>query len=568
MAIKLQPENLLSVSTVDVAIAETSAMSVDVSALLSDPDSIVIKNIEDKIEDAYEKLRDFFSSFKDPAIMRAYNSSGPQAAFDILNDKARSFSELLNTANSPGFLNEMREPIKIKKGESLASIKDVENQLRELIQKLGLSFDKKNVSINDISTQIRDAIADGALADSLTQISAKTYASANDSFIQVQIGKLSGVQPYSTNLAKTSFANAVYYLAERIARNELVNYTNLLDTVVPLASKPTASVTQTSDGAKVIFEATYYDDKLSQLGIEDLKKEVRQKMYLLCEAIIAEVGPEESVGHAFRSVWKKTLEQMLFAKLSVESDPKKALGAFYVGLNDNDVIGFIGEVQTGLMLEIWGAQGTVWTGPLLDENKKQYSADWWLETANVGIQVKNSAINNFDINFASFSWEKAARLIAERVGGAFSVEQIETFISNATLMERFNVEFQYVGASHTPEVHKNKYFAPRREEIVKLATPVSQLLSLLVDFAMHLQVGEQINDTFAVNTIFIVNGMIYTSAKILEDVRDALLQSKRSSFSIGIEGLNDTGTGDITQFLKKNKNWSQTTKLKSSYSFQ
>ena len=206
----------------------------------------------------------------------------------------------------------------------------------------------------------------------------------------------------------------------------------------------------------------------------------------------------------------------------------KDITAFFVGRNENDITGILGEIQ-GLyyLAKFLGGNLTAaisWRGGLHVGTKGQKPhQDLLFE--EFGIQVKNSTKDLVDIvSFANSS-------INDMLDKAGISDDARNVFLNYYGTEQFNIEYHWEGDRAAPEIDMSDYraddFVRERNRLLNLSNDIDMLLSMFAASFMYMDIflGSQKLDA---NTLFLIGGTAFqTASNLLSKILDDLDQQSR-----------------------------------------
>ena len=206
--------------------------------------------------------------------------------------------------------------------------------------------------------------------------------------------------------------------------------------------------------------------------------------------------------------------------------------AFFVGRNENDITGLLGEIQGiyylskflgGFNEGLIQWRGGTYTG---DKSTKPHQ-DILLN--GLGIQVKNTTREIFD-SFGEVGFTEASiPTILERINiSSYAKDVFENFYGTVN----FNIEYHYdgrrkEGTRYLPGLRmsdKNaKRFKNERQNLLKYQQDIDNLLSLFGATLMYLDVYED-SQKLDANVLFLLGGVAFQTAsqilsELLEDIK-------------------------------------------------
>lgn len=267
------------------------------------------------------------------------------------------------------------------------------------------------------------------------------------------------------------------------------------------------------------YEFTWFDatEQLTQTEAQSLdRNEVGEINKKIKDLIISKVDSEDV------QLITEIIEHVL----------DKNYYAFFVGRNEKDITGLLGEIQgiyyfskffdnfdKGLIQ--WN--GGTYTG---DKNTKPHR-DILLN--GLGIQVKNTTREIFD-SFGEVSFTEASiPTILKRINiSPYAKDVFENFYGTVN----FNIEYHYdgrrkEGTRYLPGLRKSdknaKRFKDERQNLLKYQQDIDNLLSLFGATLMYLDVYED-SQKLDANVLFLLGGVAFQTAsqilsELLEDIK-------------------------------------------------
>lgn len=293
----------------------------------------------------------------------------------------------------------------------------------------------------------------------------------------------------------------------------------------PLAEKWVEISNIEANKNSINYEFTWFDvtEQLTQTEAQSLdRNEVGEINKKIKELIISKVSSEDV------QLISKIIDYIL---------EKKNYYAFFVGRNENDITGLLGEIQGIYYLSKFLGnfnegliqwRGGTYTG---DKSTKPHQ-DILLN--GLGIQVKNTTREIFD-SFGEVGFTEASiPTILERINiSSYAKDVFENFYGTVN----FNIEYHYdgrrkEGTRYLPGLRmsdKNaKKFENERQNLLKYQQDIDNLLSLFGATLMYLDVYED-SQKLDANVLFLLGGVAFqTASQILSELlKDIKRKEKR-----------------------------------------
>lgn len=287
----------------------------------------------------------------------------------------------------------------------------------------------------------------------------------------------------------------------------------------PLAEKWIEISNIETNKNSINYEFTWFDatEQLTQSEAKSLdENEVKEINKKIKDLIILKVDSEDT----------KLISEIIDHILH------KNYYAFFVGRNENDITGLLGEIQGiyylskflgGFNEGLIQWRGGTYTG---DKSAKPHQ-DILLN--ELGIQVKNTTREIFD-SFGEISFTEASiPTILERINiSPHAKDVFENFYGTVN----FNIEYHYdgrrkEGTRYLPGLRmsdKNaKRFKNERQNLLKYQQDIDNLLSLFGATLMYLDVYED-SQKLDANVLFLLGGVAFQTAsqilsELLEDIK-------------------------------------------------
>lgn len=205
--------------------------------------------------------------------------------------------------------------------------------------------------------------------------------------------------------------------------------------------------------------------------------------------------------------------------------------AFYVGHNEKEIIGILGEIQALYFLcsltNTKPGDTVQWRGGIIDDTTgKKPHQDIVLES--LGIQVKNTTKDlqnniNQDINF----WNLNINEFLKRLELSPSIQ--EMFL-NYFGTYQFNIPYIKTETGDYQRAEKaigegSEIFNPAREELIGLQSDIDKLFSVFAASLMYMDISQDIKNVDA-NILYILGGTAaITASQILHKIRQDLQKS-------------------------------------------
>lgn len=201
--------------------------------------------------------------------------------------------------------------------------------------------------------------------------------------------------------------------------------------------------------------------------------------------------------------------------------------AFLVGKNNKQITGLLGEIQGlyyvhRLMQKIGGnfdESRLQWLADTRNAKGEKLSVDLLVD--NLGIQVKNTTRDLTD-DFARSVDFTTYRLTLRTLATQMGIEDEHLIDSIVSLFQTrmFNIEYQTQVMNDGKEKYTegaNEDFAPTRERMEWLVHRVEGMLSLWMEFAMHLGLNASAESALVDNNnvIYLVGGVFFGASEIL-----------------------------------------------------
>ena len=215
--------------------------------------------------------------------------------------------------------------------------------------------------------------------------------------------------------------------------------------------------------------------------------------------------------------------------------------AFFVGKNDKQIIGILGEIQAlyyiCYLANTTPGEGVQWVGGLSKGGKMPHQD---IVFDKLGIQVKNTTKdlqNNIDFN-VNF-WNLKLDSFLSRLG--LDPSTIELF-KNYYATYLFNVPYIKDGeVYYQSNKSQNKDFNSDRNDLASIRSQIDILLSVFASSLMYMDISQGIS-TVDANVLYILGGTAaITASKILEKVYNDLNNNTtpiRINASLNQEGIN------------------------------
>jgi hypothetical protein len=201
--------------------------------------------------------------------------------------------------------------------------------------------------------------------------------------------------------------------------------------------------------------------------------------------------------------------------------------AFYVGKNEKEITGILGEIQAIYFLckltDSVPGETVQWKGGIIDKSKgKKPHQDIALKS--LGIQVKNTTKDlekqiDMDINF----WDLNIHEFLKRLELSESVKEMflnyfGTYQFNVPYVKKENGSYQKadeaVGAG-------SEIFNPAREKLEDLQSDIDKLFSVFAASLMYMDIGEDVPKIDA-NILYILGGTAaITASQILDKIKNS-----------------------------------------------
>lgn len=226
----------------------------------------------------------------------------------------------------------------------------------------------------------------------------------------------------------------------------------------------------------------------------------------------------------------------------------------YIGRNTNNITGLLGEIEAGIVLELFnGRVSPQAVGALRNSYGKQLGADWWIKYGDsliAGVQVKNSRESNFDIGFQKLSLEDIKASLKEEYG------QYLEAIENLYFIRHFNYQFNRDSSGKLVRM-ANEKFAPTDNLINQKMAQINAALSSMAADWLHIQTNkyyDKANAQLGRNALYVVNGLWYTATDMLLKIQDQIQTTGTSTaFHINMEEETYQGTqGTILDWIIHN----------------
>lgn len=201
--------------------------------------------------------------------------------------------------------------------------------------------------------------------------------------------------------------------------------------------------------------------------------------------------------------------------------------AFYVGKNEKEITGILGEIQAIYFLckltNSVPGEVVKWKGGIIDRSKgKKPHQDIVLE--NLGIQVKNTTkelekLIDININF----WDLNIHEFLKRLKLSESVKEMflnyfGTYQFNVPYVKKENGSYQKadeaVGAG-------SEIFNPAREKLEDLQLDIDKLFSVFAASLMYMDIGEDV-PKIDTNILYVLGGTaVITASQILNKIKSS-----------------------------------------------
>lgn len=543
MAISIAPKDLLTKSQVEAALSGINLCTINTP---SSKFSNTLKDTSDLVEKILKKM--------------GLQGSTIQEMMEDFENKINSIASLTSVLNDKEYLSSMVNTYKIQMPEWKKDYDEISEIIREQAPELYQNFWEDEFSdtftTKDVSDFLRVLIEDSIKAAGKNGILMNTTGILNG--VSLQFNRLDIRKDVVGEGA--SFKEALHKYLEHVFKNDL-----------KIAAKLQNFVNAASNHEKTLYiEKTLSDDSIdyqfwydstqgqrhSDISIKkyesdpEVRKEVNQvnanfTSTLLNSIITNAKNINPNILNSFIDKYHAAMEKLF------SSDPL----ILYIGRNTNNIIGILGELEAGIILEIFnGGVSPEAVGALRNSQGKQLGADWWVHYGDsliAGIQVKNSSLGNQDIGFQQISLEQIkASLAAE-------YSQIFDAVENLFFIRHFNYQFNKDSSGQLVRM-ANEKFAPVDEIINRKLAQVNAALSSVVANWLHIQTEEYSTKLkgreLGRNVLYVVNGLWYTATDMLLKVQDQIqTNGATTAFHIKMEEETYQGTkGTILDWIIHN----------------
>lgn len=310
-------------------------------------------------------------------------------------------------------------------------------------------------------------------------------------------------------------------------------------------------VNKKDSGEVISTTFTWFDftDKMTPTLAKEIleKKQISDTNRKIKDFILSKIDEES------RTIVEKVIEDIL----------RKNPTAFFVGKNENEIAGILGEIQGMYYLSKLIKNEKIlysWIGGThVGDGKKKPHQDLIVE--DLGIQVKNTTKDALkyigSIDFANAGINTI--LNKTNVSGSLG-EDFKKLIENYFSTVNFNVEYHKVnnkrnGVKYLPKVRKKdkkgQIFVEKRKELLNQEAKIDRLMSLFAASLMYMDVAEK-GKRIDANVLYLLGGAAIETAsnilkKVLEDLkkeetRFKITSSTNTSKTI-IDALNDGKRG-------------------------
>lgn len=227
----------------------------------------------------------------------------------------------------------------------------------------------------------------------------------------------------------------------------------------------------------------------------------------------------------------------LLKKCYVHILKESHLTEFYIGKNEKEVTGFLGELSALYYLcllfnttpnNLLGSAQVLWKGGKIDPStNKKYHQDIFLKIAHseLGVQVKNSAKDllggsEMDVGF----WKVNLPQFLDRLRILGLSEETTNLVESYFRTYQFNVPYGRKDGVFVQEINEqNSSFVSKREELVAANRDVDILLSVFAASYMYMDIADGLKSQHDRNILYLFGGVsLKTASQLLKKVRKEL----------------------------------------------